>query len=440
MIHKFKKNGKNFIVDSNSGAIHLSDDVVYEILDFYTPGCSISDSKFKQIFLKYGKQRSLDAFAEIEFLVRNGKLFSSSNYRDGISVLSPIKAMCLNVSHDCQLRCRYCFASHGDFGGNRCLMSFQTAKNAIDFLIMKSANRHNLEVDFFGGEPMMNFDVIKSTVEYAKNKAKIFNKNFRFTITLNGLGLDDDKINFLNEEMSNIVMSLDGRRHINDYMRVTKAGIGTYDLVIDSFRKIVKSRGKKDYYIRGTYTKRNLDFSKDVIHIYNLGFKKISLEPAVIDEDVDYALDISDLEKISQEYDILADWIYKTKKEDPELLFFHFNVDLKNGPCLTKRLKGCGCGNDYIAVTPNGDIFPCHQFVGQDSYLMGNVNNCTFFDDIKLKSIKNLKSHLDNCENCWIKNFCSPCISKTEKSSDIGCAISRSRFESFCGFLLNQHR
>ncbi|MBR0183898.1 MAG: thioether cross-link-forming SCIFF peptide maturase [Clostridia bacterium] len=430
MIHKFEKFGKKIVVDTNSGAIHVVDDIVYEILDFYTPGCQENTSRFLSLYKKYGKNEVLEAFDEIKKLENNSQLFAQDINIDSIQIESPIKAMCLNIAHDCQLRCKYCFASQGDFGGKRMLMSEKTAKNAIDFLILNSKKRKNLEVDFFGGEPMMNFEVIKKTIEYAKKSAKIFDKNFRFTITTNGLGLDDEKIDFLNSEMSNIVMSLDGRKNINDSMRITAGGSGCYDIVVENFKKIIKKRGKKDYYIRGTFTKKNLDFTQDVIALYNLGFKKISLEPAVIDESTDYALDFDDLEKIQKEYDKLAAWVINTQKIDPEFVFFHFNIDLKNGPCLTKRVKGCGCGNDYIAVTPSGDIFPCHQFVGKTEFLMGNVNDNLFSKEIKSKCIKNLKDTLKSCQNCSAKVFCSPCLARSEFTSKLGCGISRFRIES----------
>ena len=425
MIYKFSKNGKNIVIDSNSGAIHSVDDLVYKILDYYTPGCSKDAPWFCDLSSEYGQPTVMEAIEEIDYLIKNKQLFSPDIPYDSISIESPIKAMCLNIAHDCQLRCRYCFASHGDFGGNRCLMDEKTAKNAIDFLVLNSKNRHNLEVDFFGGEPMMNFEVIKKTVEYSKKLSKIYDKNFRFTVTTNGLGLNDEKIDYLNREMNNIVMSLDGRKEINDYMRITSSGHGSYDSIIENFKKIVKGRGSKDYYIRGTYTRKNLDFTNDVIHLYNLGFKKISLEPAVIDQDVDYAITESDLERISQEYETLANWYYSTKKVDPELIFFHFNIDFKNTTCLTKRLKGCGSGNDYIVVTPNGDIFPCHQFVGNSEFFMGNVNSHIFLEDIRKKCLLHHKECTKKCNQCWAKRWCSPCVA--QKKSRPFCDFSKTR-------------
>ncbi|MBO6126906.1 MAG: thioether cross-link-forming SCIFF peptide maturase [Clostridia bacterium] len=436
MMHKFEKFGKKIVIDTNSSSVYVVDDVVYEILDFYTPGCNKNSSWFCTLAKKYGENEVSEAFDEIQKLEKNSQLFAKDININNIKIESPIKAMCLNVAHDCQLRCKYCFASQGDFGGQRMLMSDKTAKNAIDFLILNSGKRKNLEIDFFGGEPMMNFEVIKKTIEYAKINAKIFDKNFRFTITTNGLGLDDEKIDFLNQEMSNIVMSLDGRKNINDSMRITANGLGCYDIIVNNFKKIVKKRGKKDYYIRGTFTKKNLDFTQDVIALYNLGFKKISLEPAVIDENTDYALNFEDIEKIKHEYDKLASWVINTKKIDPDFVFFHFNINLENSPCLTKKIKGCGCGNDYIAVTPNGDIFPCHQFVGKNEFLMGNVNNNLFSKSIKSKCIKNLQNTLKLCKNCTAKAFCSPCLARSKFTSELGCKISRSRVESALGTLI----
>lgn len=430
MIHKFEKNGKKIVVDSNGGSVCIVDDIVYDILDFYTPGCRKSEPWFGVLSEKYGNEEVSEAFDEIQNLVDSSVLFCKEISIDSVPIESPIKAMCLNIAHDCQMRCRYCFASHGDFGGKRSLMDEKTAKNAIDFLIMNSGKRRNLEVDFFGGEPLMNFDVVRQIVDYAKKSAKIFDKNFRFTITTNGLGLDDEKINFLNKEMSNIVMSLDGRKSVNDYMRVTSSGYGTYDAVLENFLKIAKNRKNKDYYIRGTFTKKNLDFTKDVVHLYNLGFKRISLEPAVIDEKVDYAIDFSDLDKIKEEYDNLAKWVSQIKKIDSEFVFFHFNIDLDHGPCLTKKIKGCGCGNDYISVTPDGSVFPCHQFVGRSEYLMGSVNDNYFNKNLKSKCIEILKDRLKKCNLCPIKPFCAPCLAKSEFTSRLGCEISRSRVES----------
>ena len=430
MIHKFEKNSKKIVVDSNGGSVCIVDDIAYDVLDFYIPGCGRSEPWFGVLSEKYGNEEVSEAFDEIQNLVDSSVLFCKEIPIDSVPIESPVKAMCLNIAHDCQMRCRYCFASHGDFGGKRSLMDKKTAKNAIDFLILNSGKRKNLEVDFFGGEPLMNFDVVRQTVDYAKKSAKIFDKNFRFTITTNGLGLDDEKVNFLNKEMSNIVMSLDGRKSVNDYMRVTSSGYGTYDAVLENFLKIAKNRKNKDYYIRGTFTKKNLDFTKDVVHLYNLGFKKISLEPAVIDEKVDYAIDFSDLDKIKKEYDNLAKWVSQIKKIDPEFVFFHFNIDLDHGPCLTKKIKGCGCGNDYISVTPDGSIFPCHQFVGKSEYLMGNVNNNCFNKNLKSKCIKILKDRIKKCSLCPIKPFCAPCLARSEFTSDLGCEISRSRVES----------
>lgn len=428
MIHKFRKNEKNIVVDSNSGAVHIVDDIVYDVLDFYNPGSSVFDPWIDSLSSKYGRESVVEAIDELNYLVSNNQLFSDEIPYDKVSIESPIKAMCLNVAHNCQLRCKYCFASHGDFGGNRCLMDEATAKNSIDFLILNSADKHNLEVDFFGGEPMMNFGVVKKTVEYARKVGEIHNKNFRFTMTTNGLALDDDKIDFLNSEMSNIVMSLDGRKKINDFMRVTNSESGCYDAIVKNFQKIVKKRGNKDYYIRGTYTKRNLDFSKDVIHLYNLGFKKISLEPVVIDDRFEYSLSDSDIDRIEHEYDILSEWYYTTKKVDPDLLFFHFNVDFNNTTCLTKRLKGCGCGNDYVAVTPNGDIYPCHQFVGKPEYLMGNVNDNMFNSNIRTQFIDMHKESIKKCNSCWFKRWCSPCLAsgcnKKIRNKVLECASS----------------
>ena len=339
---------------------------------------------------------------------------------------APIKSMCLNVAHDCNLRCEYCFAAKGDFGTGRELMSLDTGKNAIDFLIQNSGTRHNLELDFFGGEPLMNFDVVKEIVKYARSIEKQYNKNFRFTITTNGLLLDDDKINFINEEMSNVVLSLDGRKEINDKLRVTPNGKGCYNAIVENYKKLISKRGNKDYYVRGTFTKHNLDFTKDILHMYELGFKQLSIEPVVSDPNLEYSIREEDLERVFQEYETLANEIISRKKKGDCFNFFHFMIDLDQGPCAIKRLRGCSCGNEYVAVTPNGDIFPCHQFVGNSNFKMGNINNSNIDHKIK-KTFSNANIYSkESCKNCWAKFFCSG-----------GCNANNFQFE---GNILKPHR
>ena len=377
MIHKYKLNGYNIVLDVNSGAVHVVDDLAYEILDFIDENMAetLSDDIVEKLSEKYDRNEILDTYSELYELYNNGQLYTKDEYEKFASMMvnSPVKSMCLNISHDCNLRCEYCFAAKGDFGTGRELMPFETAKKAIDFLIEKSGNRHNLEADFFGGEPLMNFDVVKKTVEYARSIEKEHDKNFRFTITTNGLLLTDDKIDFINREMSNVVLSLDGRKEVNDKLRVSPNGSGSYDVIVPKYQKLVAERSDKDYYVRGTFTKNNLDFTKDIIKMSELGFDQLSIEPVVSDTKLDYSIKKEDLPRVFEEYETLAKEMIKRKKSGKCFNFFHFMIDLDQGPCAIKRLRGCSCGNEYIAVTPNGDVYPCHQFVGERQWKMGNV-------------------------------------------------------------------
>lgn len=412
MIHAYKLNGYNIVIDVNSGAVHVLDDISYDIIEKLndTVPKNIDDILLNELSSKYNENEILEAYKEIYNLYQNKQLFSSDPYEKHLPELgnTPIKSMCLNVSHDCNLRCEYCFAAKGDFGTGRELMSFETAKKAIDFLIEKSQNRHNLEVDFFGGEPLMNFDVVKKTVDYARSLEKKYNKKFRFTITTNGLLLTDDKIDYINKEMSNVVLSLDGRKNINDKLRITPNKKGCYDIIVPRYQKLVKERDKsKDYYVRGTFTKNNLDFTNDVLHMYDLGFDQISIEPVVSDPKLPYSIKEEDLSKVFDEYEKLAKTIIEYRKNDKFFNFFHFMIDLDHGPCIIKRLKGCGCGNEYVAVTPNGDIYPCHQFVGMNNWKIGNLNDKTFDNKKKTYFSKTNIYTKPNCKNCWAKFYCS---------------------------------
>ena len=436
MIHKFNYRKNNFLVDVNSGCIHLVDDVTFSVLGVYNP-LLFSVGNYGDLENRYSIEELDGAVSELNTLVASGRLFTKSKSCDISTVNSPIKSMCINIAHDCQLCCKYCFASHGNFGGNAKLMDFETSKNAIDFLIRNSGKRVNLEVDFFGGEPLMNFGVVKQTVNYARKCEKIFNKKFRFTITTNGLALDDENIDFINSEMSNVVLSLDGRKDINDFMRITKSGIGCFDIIVQKFQKLVKKRGNKEYFVRGTFTKNNLDFSKDVLCLFNLGFNKISLEPAVLKDDIEFSLEKVDREKILKEYENLADLVLKLSEIDKNFVFFHFMHDFGKMPCIVKTVKGCGCGNEYVSVTPEGDIYPCHQFVGIDSFKMGNVNTNDFNYDMKKKfSVPNLCSS-DKCKNCWVKFFCGGGCSannwsfnnKKNEPHELSCELMKKRIE-----------
>ncbi|MDO4743587.1 MAG: thioether cross-link-forming SCIFF peptide maturase, partial [bacterium] len=354
---------------------------------------------------------------------------------------APIKSMCLNVAHDCNLRCDYCFAAKGDFGKGRKLMPLEVGKKAIDFLICNSGSRKNLELDFFGGEPLMNFDVVKSVVEYARSREKESGKNFRFTITTNGLLLDDDKIDYINKEMFNVVLSIDGRKEVNDKMRFSPNGSGSYDIIVPKFQKLVSKRGDKNYYARGTFTADNLDFSRDVLHLYELGFDQLSIEPVVCDSSLPYSLTEREVPTILKEYEKLANEIINIKKSGKHINFFHFMIDLDSSPCAIKRLRGCSCGNEYVAVTPEGDIYPCHQFIGLDEFKMGNLLEGTFNNDLKCDFSKINIYKKEDCRDCFAKFYCSGgCTANNYQYSGglynphkISCEFQRKRLECAIG-------
>ncbi|MDR1254055.1 MAG: thioether cross-link-forming SCIFF peptide maturase [Oscillospiraceae bacterium] len=441
MIHKYRLNGCNFVLDICSGAVHILDNLAYDMVDFVDENMKediplVIIKKFEDA---YKKSEILECYRELYELWQEGQLFSKDDYEKFIAMRQnvPIKALCLNIAHDCNLRCHYCFAAKGDFGCGRKLMPLKVGKSAIDFLIQNSGNRVNLEVDFFGGEPLMNFEVVEQIVNYAKSIQQKYNKNFRFTITTNGLLLDKEKIDFINQEMSNVVLSIDGRKLTNDRLRVASNGKGSYDIIIPKYEKLVSTRGDKDYYIRGTYTAYNLDFTEDILHLADRGFKNISVEPVVSDADLEYAIKEKDLPKIFEEYEKLSRILLERLNSDREFNFFHFSVDLNQGTCAIKRLRGCGCGNEYVAITPEGDIFPCHQFVGHECWKMGNVMANTFTQKIKdLFSKTHIYSKPD-CKNCWAKFYCSGgcCANNWQyegdvlKSHRISCELQKKRLE-----------
>lgn len=440
MIHKFKLFDSYIVLDVESGCVHIVDELTFLMLDYVDfknkeESLKIILEKFKEV----EKDELIKRFDELFFLYEKGSLFFEFDYKKLKNVVgdSVIKALCLHVAHDCNLRCKYCFASTGDFKQGRKLMSFETAKKAIDFLIEKSLNRKNLEVDFFGGEPLLNFDVVKKTVEYAKKIEKKHNKNFRFTITTNGILLDSEKIEYINENMSNVILSLDGRKSVNDFFRVTKNSTGSYDIIMPKFLEFVEKRKEKEYHIRGTFTKHNLDFFNDFIHFYEKGFKNISIEPVVCEDEQEYSIKKEDLPKIFEEYEKLAEFIIKEKENGNDINFFHFNIDLDYGPCIIKRLRGCGSGCEYLAVSPEGDLYPCHQFVGEKEYLMGNLFRDDFNEELKEKFSKtNLLSKKD-CEKCWAKYYCGGgCNANNVKLRGdmlkpylIGCEMEKKRVE-----------
>jgi uncharacterized protein len=411
MIHKYKLNGYNIVLDINSGGVHVVDELTYDLLDNVEPPFEDKCPEWVVNKLQrfYSRDEIESCYAEVLELYADKIIFSEDDYEQYAenSILAPIKAMCLHVAHDCNLRCGYCFASTGDFGETRGLMSFETGKKAIDFLIEKSEDRVELEVDFFGGEPLMNFDVVKQIVEYARQKEKEFGKKFKFTITTNGILLDDEKIDYINREMYNVVLSIDGRKEVNDNIRKRIDGTGSYNTILPKFKKLVEGRKDKDYYVRGTFTKYNLDFSDDVYSLFEQGFDQISVEPVVADPKEDYAITEKELPAVFREYERLAEKILESDKKGERFNFFHFMVDLDQGPCAIKRLRGCGCGNDYIAITPQGDIYPCHQFVGMPEYKMGNLYEGTFNEDIKKEFSNTHIYSKPECKNCWAKFYCS---------------------------------
>lgn len=446
MIHKYYLNDNYIVLDVESGSVHVVDELTYDLLDDY------KTLNKQELVYKYSKKyNELDiktAIGEIEVLIAEGLLFSEkSNYEDiEYNPTNIIKAMCLHVAHDCNLKCKYCFAAQGNFKGERSLMSLETGKKALEFLAKNSGNRKNLEVDFFGGEPLMNFEVVKELVHYGREIEKVYNKNFRFTITTNGILLSDDKIDFINEHMDNVVLSLDGRKEINDYIRPTLNDKGSFDLIVPKFKKLIDSRGDRDYYIRGTFTKFNKDFRKDLIEYYNLGFKKVSIEPVVTDPKEPYALTEEDLEEILKEYEEFSKDYIDIRKNDDDFLFFHYMIDLSQGPCVVKRLVGCGAGSEYISITPEGDIYPCHQFVGKEEFLMGNLDegiiNTELRDNFKCANVLNKTE----CDNCFAKYYCSGgCHANAFfnngdflKPYEIGCEMERKRVECAISILANE--
>ena len=440
MIHKYQLGGYRILLDIGSGGVHILDEVSYDIVDaINVPMEEKCPHDLFERFSKYTKEDIEESYSELYQLYKQGSLFCEDSYEEfkNCMVDAPIKAMCLHIAHDCNLRCNYCFASTGDFGGGRRLMSIETGKQAIDFLLENSGTRKNLELDFFGGEPLMNYQILKEIVSYAREREKKYGKNFRFTVTTNGILLDDEKIDYFNREMSNIVLSIDGRKDVNDKMRPRVDKSGSYDKIVPQYKKLVAFRGDKDYYARGTFTKYNLDFSDDVMHLYELGFKQLSAEPVVANEKDDYAITEKELPKVFEEYEKLAYKIIEKKKAGEEINFFHFMIDLDQGPCAVKRLRGCGCGNEYIAVTPEGDIYPCHQFVGKEEWKMGNVSEGSIDSEKKRFFARTTIYDKPKCQKCWAKFYCSGgCnANNLEYAGDIfspyelGCKMEKKRLE-----------
>ena len=443
MVHCYKNNGYNIVLDSNSGSVHAVDEVAFEVIDKYE-----SRSKEEIILELCDKYPEITAddieeiFQDIEELQKEGKLFSEDKFKDlQIDIKArptQLKALCLHIAHDCNMCCKYCFAGEGEYSGDRSLMSFEVGKRALDFLIEQSGSRKNLEVDFFGGEPLLNFDVVKQLVAYARSIEKEKGKNFRFTLTTNGVLLNDEVMEWANKECYNVVLSLDGRKETNDRMRRTRNDKGTYDLILPKFQKMAKERNQQGYYIRGTYTHYNTDFANDILHLADLGFEQLAMEPVVTDPKMDYALQESDIPKLKDQYDLLAKEMCKRNREGKGFTFFHYMIDLEGGPCIYKRISGCGVGTDYMAVTPWGDLYPCHQFVGDEKFLLGNVfdgvKNTDIVNEFKLCNVYSREA----CQDCFAKLYCSGGCSanayhttgKITGTCDMSCELHRKRVEN----------
>lgn len=446
MVHQYKSNGYNIVLDVNSGCVHVVDDLAYDVIamwENHTPE-EITAAMLERYADRPEITRSEveEVIGDVRALQEDGSLFSDDPYRDAVIDFKQrnavVKALCLHVAHDCNLGCKYCFADEGEYMGRRALMSYEVGRQALDFLIQNSGSRVNLEVDFFGGEPLMNWDVVKQLVAYGRSQEKEHNKKFRFTITTNGVLLTDEILDFVNKEMGNIVLSIDGRKEVNDRMRPFRNGNGSpYDLIMPKFKKVAESRHQDNYYVRGTYTHFNKDFASDVLHLADEGFKQISVEPVVAAPTEPYAIREEDVTELCAEYDRLAKEILSRRRKGNGFNFFHFMIDLTGGPCIYKRISGCGAGTEYLAVTPWGDLYPCHQFVGNTDFLLGNVydgiQNKELQDRFKLCNVYARES----CKDCFAKFWCSGGCSANayhfsgdiNGSYEIGCELQRKRLE-----------
>lgn len=439
LIHKFIQSGDYYVIDVNSGAVHLIDELVFDLLD---EDKLKSKEELLSIYKdKYENTEIEEAYEELQQLIEKGLLYTEDLYEDiamNDKSKSFIKALCLNVAHDCNLRCKYCFADEGEYKGCRKLMTFEVGKKAIDFVIKNSGPRRNIEVDLFGGEPLMAFETVKQIVDYAREQEKLHNKVIRFTMTTNAMLLNDEIMEYIDKQMGNIVLSIDGRKEVNDRVRVKVDGSGSYDRILPKIKKMVEKRDKsKQYYVRGTFTRENLDFFEDIKHLADLGFDEVSVEPVVLPKEHELSLREEDLKIIFEQYDRLYEELLKRHEEGKDFKFYHFNIDLQGGPCVYKRISGCGAGHEYVAVTPDGDIYPCHQFVGNEDFKMGNV-----FDGNIDMNISDAfkKAHIYNkptCKNCWARFYCSGgCQANNYNFNgdmhipyEIGCEMQKKRIE-----------
>lgn len=444
MIHQYKLGGMNIVIDVNSGAVHVVDEVAYDIIAMYET--ATADEIVAAMLEKYGDLPDVneaeirECISDIASLKEAGKLFTEDRFAGlaGKMKQSPIiKAICLHVAHACNLRCSYCFAAQGEYHGEKALMSFETGKQALEFLIAHSGTRHNLEVDFFGGEPLVNWDVCKQLVEYARSREEETGKHFRFTLTTNGVLLNDEVTEYLNKEMHNVVLSLDGRKDVNDRFRVDTVGNGSYDRIVPNFQRFVEKRGDKEYYMRGTYTHHNTDFTEDIQHMLDLGFDQLSMEPVVCDPSDPCALTQEDLPVLFEQYEKLAQMMIERRKAGKPFTFYHYMVDLTAGPCIYKRLSGCGSGTEYMAVTPNGDLYPCHQFVGEDAFKLGDIwNGVTNPEAQEQFRSCNVYSHPE-CKDCWARLYCAGgCAANAYHATgsvngvyEYGCELFKKRME-----------
>ncbi len=440
MIHQFAIRDMHMALDVNSGAVHVLDEKASRVLACFNQDGQPDPDKLDALERQYGKEVIQEACCELNDLIAQGLLFSKDPYEalfTNTSAPTVVKALCLHIAHDCNLKCKYCFAGEGNYHGQKTQMSLEVAKRAIDFVIENSANRRNIEIDFFGGEPLLNLDTVKGTVHYAREKEKIGGKHFRFTITTNGVLLKPEDIEYLNDTMDNIVLSLDGRKDVHDRMRCRKDGSGSYDAIVPIFQQMAAKRGDKDYYVRGTYTASNLDFSRDVLHMAELGFDQLSVEPVVLPDGSGFEIRKEHLPLLFKEYEKLADELLRLRSEGRKVNFFHFMIDLEGGPCVAKRLRGCGSGTEYLAVTPQGDLYPCHQFAGISEFRLGDIysgiNRSDITDTFKRLNVYTKKA----CRQCWARFYCSGgCAANAWNFQkdltgvyEIGCELQKKRVE-----------
>lgn len=445
MIHQYKLHGYNIVLDTYSGSVHVVDELAYDVIELYDK--STTDDIVLKMQQKYvnrsdiSEKEIVETIESVKELKNDGQLFTEDEYKDlSIQLRNKktfVKALCLNVAHTCNLSCDYCFASQGKYNGERAIMSLQVGQQAIDFLIENSGHHRNLDIDFFGGEPLMAWDVVKQIVTYARSREKECKKKFRFTFTTNGMQLTEEVTEFLNKEMYNVVLSLDGRKDVHDRLRKTVNGKGSYDHIVPKFQEFLKKRGDKEYYVRGTYTSKNIDFTNDIFHIAELGFDKLSMEPVICHPSEPYALTEKHLPEIYRQYEILAEEMIKRDEAGSGFTFYHYMLDLSEGPCIQKRLSGCGSGTEYLAVTPWGELFPCHQFVGDEEYRLGNIwDGVTKTDKQNLFKACNYYSKPE-CHDCWAKLYCSGgCAANALHATgslhgiyDFSCDVFRKRVE-----------